>query len=350
MHSKPFKYLATGIAPWCYPTDTFFALLYYNSSDAVEVPKRLPYMGEWGEAISNHLLENDTQPMPTRLDMVWLSITEFVFYSICTDLDSSLLEKKWTSLEGENEFSHIVVGMAPYGKVALWFRGTNKSILIDWLQGETVEVEMKEFCVMNPTVKLKEYCNHYINNNNQVKENLIKNGLPPRNLFDKYMQQFTYRYLPIYEKWDKDEEKWCKYEEDDEKIPDFEYIEESLYDGTHDKLHDGGLLKYHEAGKPKKLAIKWHIKKSEYTAYFWFEETLICEIFDKFYGAHRDTKVDFIIRIDAEQKKYELSLYRYGLKEPLIIPEAAYQLLVFKSKFEHYRSENYNQERGAWIW
>lgn len=109
-------------------------------------------------------------------------------------------------------------------------------------------------------------------------------------------------------------------------------------------------MKYHQAGKPKKLAIKWHIGKSEYSAYFWFEEEPIREVFDKFYGAHPDTKTDFIIRIDSENRKYELALYRYALKEPQIISQDVYQLLVFKNKFEDYRSDNYNQERGAWIW
>ena len=156
-------------------------------------------------------------------------------------------------------------------------------------------------------------------------------------IFDGYMKQFIYRYLILLEKWQgrSKEVKWEKYKEDEDKVPEFDYVEEFLFDGTHDKLHDGGLLKYHQAGKPKKLAIKWHIGKYEYSAYFWFEEEPIREVFDKFYGAHPDTKTDFIIRIDAENRKYELALYRYGLKEPQIIPENVYQLLVFKNKFEH---------------
>ena len=76
----------------------------------------------------------------------------------------------------------------------------------------------------------------------------------------------------------------------------------------------------------------------------------ICKVFDRFYGAHPETKTEFMIRIDVEQNKYELALYRYGLKEPQVINESAYQLIVFKNKFEHFRSENYDQPRGAWIW
>ena len=80
------------------------------------------------------------------------------------------------------------------------------------------------------------------------------------------------------------------------------------------------------------------------------EDEAIRAAFEKFYGAHRDTKVDFIIRIDPEKNKYELALYRYGLQEPVAISEDTYQMIVFKSKFEYYRSENYDQPRGAWIW
>ena len=187
----------------------------------------------------------------------------------------------------------------------------------------------------------------YINNDFLVKENLEKNGLPPRHLFDKYMQQFTYRYLQLFEHWN--DEEWLKYEKE-ETSPELDYIEEALFDGTHDKLHDGGLMNYHEAGKPKTLSVQWHIKKSEYTAYFWFEDEEIRNVFYRFYGAHPETKTDFMIRIDSEKKKFELALYRYGLKEPQVINESAYQLIVFKNKFEYYRSENYDQPRGAWIW
>ena len=262
------------------------------------------------------------------------------------------MEKLWQQTEeesGEVLFGHIVVGMAPYGGVAVWTHGEKKSVMAAWLQAEETEVEMKDFMPMNPTVTLDENCDFYINNDQRVKENLELNGLPPRNLYDNYMKQFNYRYMPLFEKWNEDETKWQKYEKE-EIIPEFDHIDEALYDGTHDKLHDGGLLKYHEAGKPKRLAVKWHVKKSEYTAYFWMEDEEIRAAFDRFYGAHPETKSDLIIRIDHEKNKYELSLYRYGMKMPLIISEKAYQLIVFKNGFEHFRSDNYNQPTGAWVW
>ncbi len=357
--SQQYRILVSGTAPVLYPTDTFFGLLWFDKDDALQVPKRYPYQGEWGRPISTHLLEREEYPVPGKLDMVWLSIVERKFYSIQKLLPTEKLEEWFGQQDeesGEPRFEHIVVGMAPYGGVALWAYGPKKSVLVDWLQAEEIHVEMKDFMPLNPDVTLDQNCDFYINNDEAVRENLEVNGLPPRHLFDKYMQQFCYRYLPLFQQWDEDEQQWKRPKTETEGDvnkdlqPELDFIEEALYDGTHDKLHDGGLMRFHMAGKPKKLAVLWHIKKSQYSAYLWFDDEAIRAAFEKFYGAHRDTKVDFIFRIDSEKNRYELALYRYGLQEPVVISEDAYQMIVFKNKFEYYRSENYDQPRGAWIW
>ena len=234
----------------------------------------------------------------------------------------SLVENKRYILQSNVDTSvSLTIGTAPYGGVAVWSTENLKCKLLQWSKADALL--------------------------NQ-KDAKVTTNTPSRVIFDNYMKQFTYKYKVMFEYWDKKDE-WNKYS-DDENIPVFDYIEEALFDGTHDKMHDGSLMNYHQAGKPKKLAIKWHIKKSEFSAYFWFEDEEICKVFDRFYGVHPETNTDFMIRIDAEQNKYELALYRYGLKEPQVISESAYQLLVFKNKFEYFRSENYNQPRGAWIW
>ena len=236
----------------------------------------------------------------------------------------SIAEDKRYMLQTSVEGTEYIVGLAPYGGITIWSADKLKRTIIRRLNAEALV-------------------------NQQYKT--INDNLPSHDLFENYMKQFTYRYQVFFEHWDKDEKMWIKCDENKNSVsPHLEYIEESLFDGTHDKLHDGGLMKYHVAGKPKKLSLKWHIAKSDYSAYFWFEDEEICAIFNKFYGQHPDTKTDFIIHIDPSEKKYELSLYRYGLKEPVIIPESAYQLIVFKSGFENYRSDNYNQPTGAWIW
>ena len=141
-------------------------------------------------------------------------------------------------------------------------------------------------------------------------------------------------------------------EKENKSCCDLAIIKVAVYnlDGSYDKSNNVRLMSYSEKGKPQIISIEYRINKNEYSTHFWLDEGELSHIFDRFYGAHPETKTDFIIRIDAENKKYELALYRQGLKEPVMIPKSAYQLIVFKNKFEDYRSENYNQPRGAWIW
>ena len=354
---RQFKYFVSGSAPTLYPADTFYALLYYAPDKVLEIPKRYPYQGAWGEQLSTNMLENECFSLPCWIDIVWLSVVEQKFYSLTARLPERQLEALFQLKELDengNEsasslFEYITIGMAPCGGLAVWAYGTKKSVLMTWAKAEETNVEMADFVPSNPSITLDSYCKLYINNDERVRKNLLSNGLPSRSLYDKYMQQFLYRYYLLFEQWNNTKGEWQKYGEYDP-IPDEYFLEEELYDGTHDTLHDGSLMTYHQAGKPKRLVVKWYVKKLEYTAYFWFEDEAIRNIFDRFYGAHPDTKTDFMIRIDSEKNKYELALYRYGLKEPQVISESAYQLLVFKNKFEYYRSANYNQPRGAWIW
>ncbi len=286
------------------------------------------------------------------IDFNWFSLIEQKYYSAKQVVQSEKFEViNNLTLKKECLFYKVIVGMTPYGGLAIWLYHKQVASLLLWTHGkELVQDSLNDF-YGDYAESYKKTCSYFVDSASKSIDLYNTVGLPPRDLFDNYMKQFTYRYLPLFEHWDEEEGKWQKYtEEGQETKPELDYIEEALYDGTHDKLHDGGLMQYHEAGKPKKLAIKWHIKKSEYTAYFWFEDEAVRAIFDRFYGIHPDTKTDFILHIDPMKNQYQLALFRYGLKEPQVIPEETYQLIVFKNKFEHFRSKNYNQPRGAWIW
>lgn len=295
----------------------------------------------WGDAtFFTAYNNNESSISPITISLFYYQYSEQKFYSTNIHVDDLDID-----VEINKNKSQIIIGVAPYGRYALWYSNGFKQRIIRWgMEKDTVQ--MDSLLAENDILLSK-----MIDSKNPYTDTYSVSDLPPRDLFDNYMKQFTYRYLSLFEHWNEDEEKWLPYtEEEKETKPELDYIEEALYDGTHDKLHDGGLLNYHEAGKPKKLAVKWHIKKSEYTAYFWFEDEAVRAIFDRFYGLHPDTKTDFILHIDPMKNQYQLALFRYGLKEPQVIPEETYQLIVFKNKFEHFRSKNYNQPRGAWIW
>lgn len=284
---------------------------------------------DWGEGKSYNLVSLES--FPCTIELEYIDIVKQAFISVVIPFRDGLIDYI------RNNYSHIIIGIVPSLYYAIWLSSSKKRVLYSCtLQKENNCSYIKHISICDALgfAQIDDY--HVgIRSSNHSQGSQIS---------DK-MKQYVYKYIISHQESESDK----RYNNAGDKFQ-VEFIEESLFDGTFDKLHDDGLLKYHKAGKPKKLAIKWYIKKSEYTAYFWFEDEKICTIFERFYGAHPDTKTDFIIRIDAEQKKYELALFRQGLKEPQIIPEDAYQLLVFKNKFEHYRSDNYNQERGAWIW
>lgn len=127
-------------------------------------------------------------------------------------------------------------------------------------------------------------------------------------------------------------------------------LETRAYDGCRLTLQAADFQKYHEMGKPKNLAVKWKEGKSDYSAYFWFDESCIRKSFELFCGENTDIKIEFLIQFDSEHRQFELMLYSQDSKKLLLIPNETYQLLVFKNKFEEYRSENYNQKSGAWLW
>lgn len=272
---------------------------------------------------------------------------EFVWYSVLDrHVYCCIYEINTCSIPDFKDSVFLVAGLSPNGEVALWISTSKCSEILGVMYGSDVTESLTDELVKN--LRLKDCDKNEISTLKELDndcrrlfalESLEKNkSLPPSNLMQKLLQQFVYRYNIVISNVDDNF---------------FDYglkLSQALVDGTHYKSGDDELLKYHQAGMPKKLAIKWHKKKTEYFACFWFDYDGIRIVFDKFYCAHPETKTDFIIRIDAENQKYELALYRYGLKEPQIIPEEVYQLIVFKNKFEDYRSDNYNQESGAWIW
>lgn len=163
------------------------------------------------------------------------------------------------------------------------------------------------------------------------------------------MKNYLYRYLIQFSAWDETNNQWSQQQEGFEDSC-FDSIEEKLFNGTLNKMNDGTLLNYHKGGIPLKLKIKWHTIKLKFELDVFFNHGETVELFKKYYGIHPDTKTDILIRIDSKKNRYDISFYRYGMKKPVAISSNAYQLIVFKSGFEHHRSTNYNQKKGAWIW
>lgn len=326
------EYQISGSAFDCCPIEMAYGLI-YTEDDVLEIPQRHPFMSGWGRPESYCITENATRSFPMGLEIGYLSICEQQMYEAMIEFPDNLFELMWTQ-----EMQYIIFGMAPKGKIAIWVSGEKRSILVCAIEAEMTGADMSVFSPNEPDISVQEYCRQY-------RSQLDRGQKCDLDIFEMCLKQYNYRYHIIFNesKTDKDN-KTVKIKNE------FDWIEDSLSDGTYDKLHDGRLNTYHNGGVPVKCNIALHKGNIVWLVSLWFDVESLERVFHKICGAHPETKTDFIIRIDAENKKYELALYRQGLKEPVVIPESAYQLIVFKNKFEDYRSENYNQLRGAWIW
>ncbi len=346
-----YHYSTSESCPPLYPAKIIDSMLTYGDEedDWIDVGQNICLHPEWGAATAADEWCRDGRLLPYHIEIKWISVIEHACYHLDTDLDSDSMEKAFgvKDKEGKPIYRFIVVGMAPYGGVAVWLNGYKKSCVLDWHKAQMMDATGVDVNKIMANSTLDVFCEETIAADEFVASNLSQHGLPDHHLFDRMMQQFTYRFLPILKKWDKDQEEWMEYEEDETK-PSLDFVEVKCHDGTFDRLRDGSLLNYHEAGKPSRVCVGWHVGKREYSAYFFFSHDEMVPVFRGCYGAHPETKTDFLLQIDPKSNKYEPALFRYGMKEPLAIPENACQVLVFRNKFECFRSPNYSQPKGAW--
>ena len=346
-----YRYQTSECMPRLYPIVVFCGTLHLGNNKEPRMINRGNYLrGEWGNATAPTIIDKHTYPFPVSLSMKWGSMTEGKAYELESSLQKEKIEKLWQQKDkdGNALYDYIVVGCAPYGGVAVWLNGFYKTVLVDWLKGTEVAEEEVEDYLMG--LSLKDYCQLSVNQDVEVKNNLEKNGLPPSDLYDNWMRQYNYRYVGLEEYFDG--EKWQLYDEEDLYFDDmdFDSIQDQRFDGTHDLLHDGGLMNYHEAGCPKRIAIVWYEGRDEFSAYYWFDEEKTPLFFSQFFMMSGSRKADARFRIDTRANQYEIVLTSDMVTEPQVLPLDAYQLLVFQNDNEYYRSENFAQEDGAWEW
>lgn len=336
----------SGNAHYLYPADMLFGLLWLDEDNSMAIPKMMCYSGDWGGILSHKIALDPVENVPVKITLMWISLVESKIYYV----ESELPHKRISDLlnDKDSQYTHIVVGMGLYGHCSIWIAGLSKSSLVATFDGDVVnKIAFKELNVYNVNMDLDSYCQFMLNQNPDAMNHLQHYGLPKQDLFKHYSTQYNYQYRVVFDRFK--DNVWIGLSDKDIS-PVVDNIRDTCFDGTYSLVRTLHLCHDHKSGIPKRVILEWFIGKRQFNCYFEIFEEQIFRIFSRFYGAHPETKTDFIIRIDAENKKYELALYRQGLKEPVVIPESAYQLIVFKNKFEDYRSENYDQPRGAWIW
>ena len=328
-----YPYFVSGNAPVLYPTETFFGNLMWSEDDGISVPYSYPFAANWGESVSMHIYDEKEFPVPSLLDMIWFSIVENQFYSIEEKLPAEKMEELFQQkdVQGNPLYDYIIVGMAPFGNVAVWLAGARKQTEVAWLKAVKTDVEMEDFC---PSTNLnrEEYAETVLKNAKEAYDHFQANGLPNRMLYENYMARFNYKIHPLIE----------------DEIAELQGMDIWYYNGEFDTLMTDEYSCYAMRAKPRKMVAHYKVGKAKYKAFIWFDDVKTRMAFSDFYGENSAKEMELVIDIRKSNKEFHILMSGDDSSQPKELPQENVEILVFKNKFESYRNDNYDRPSGGW--
>jgi hypothetical protein len=327
MENNKFEWFASGNAPLLFPTELVTGGFLFDDLTKLDIPESCPFAAVWGKPVSMHLSPEKGHPAPKFIFIIWFSIVESKFYAVADELPQeeikALLAEKNEKTK-EPKYNTLIAGMAPYGKLAIWLSGNGITTEVAWLQGKEVPAEMKDFAP-NSQLSKEEYAKQALTGCKEAFENFQKNGLPDPLLFDRYMEKFNYRITPKFENETR-----------------FAGIEIYYYNGELNALNSGEHATNTMRAKPSKIALHWNDGKKQYSGYFCADEKKLVETFNNCYDNDTQKEGNLIIQVEASHKQFRFFLQTGDVS--VEIPVEDMQYIVFKNKFEFFRSDNYSKK------
>lgn len=289
--------------------------------------------GGWGGVKPLVYITNDKHPLPSKLKARYHSTLERKSYEIDYDLDKDRTEELWkkhTEAYPDSPFNKVCIGFAPYGCVALWLRSDKNQILMEMLDATEVELSEREHAVYDGPDRYDK-----------------STAADIKARFEANMRQYPYRYVALEEYFDG--KRWREYSSDDERYEalDFIGVEDKRTDGTFDFTDGADVLRYHKAGMPERITVKWNEDGYQYLAHFWLDTHYLNKYFEGFFESFPDEKADLLIRIDPHAGRYEVAM---GANDLVPKPLIGTQYIVLRDLREIARSEDFFEEDDAWAW
>lgn len=312
-----------------WPILLLYGIVSNNGTIYGEFPHYFPYLGEWGRRI------DDSEPIIANaglltIQILWYSIRENRFFQYKKDL----------TIESPKS-SELLIGLYRDGEIAIWEYDDFQSRFLGYDIGIDKSEDIFSLIAFDSNIlklldpeessfkSLQSHYHDFLSSNYDFSD---VTELPLSKLSESYMYKIIFNILY-----------------DDLEL-DVDRLHITFWDGSFFNDFKQELFLYTKKALPKYIKLSCNVGKHEYEILIRLQINEMYSLVRKFNGTHPDTKAEIIVKFNVEYNDCKLALYRQGLKEPVVIPESAYQLIVFKNKFEDYRSENYNQPRGAWIW
>jgi len=291
---EKFELNVYGSAPELYPAQIFFCELILEDGKRLCVEKRpFPYDSGWGRNPSTALYDA-RYAAPVAIDIIWYSFVEDQFYSLQAELPKETIKRllsEKTNLSGKpvQKYEEVLVGMAPYGGLAIWFYGAGITMTEGaWLQAEPIDVDWEDFIehdYSEKKYKKDEYLKiNFMDDCKEAYDNFLKNGLPDRMLYEQYMQKFNYKISPEFLiKTTVGAEMEIRYYS-------------GAFTGAGADAYKFLTSSYNMQAKPERIYISWKQNDIQYWGEFSINNEVI-KTFSQIYGDNTSKEADIIIKI-----------------------------------------------------
>ncbi|KGN85532.1 hypothetical protein HR15_09640 [Porphyromonas gulae] len=317
---KKYNWQPTSSAPVLYPVEIHSAYMRYGKNSALAVPSQASVYNGLGQPGMTYSLNDEAiYPLPTGLDIVWLSLVDKKFYEaevdFPTDSIRKLMDEGYINAEGEKEtFDLVNVGLIPGGRIVIYLDGPKKRIELCIFQGKETEVDIKEFIPNAYYKDLNSYLDRVFSHQENWIENYKKYG-PNHALWDKYFERFNYDI-------------------------DFEFEEKSSYlracgiEFTNGEACDinnpNPQITIRPAARPRLMCAGWTLDEYNYSGYFYLNEPEVLRVFDEAFGEDRRQKGLLKILVSKYSNRFDISLQVGGKSFPL----KETQIRAFKRKLD----------------
>lgn len=302
MNLEKFYYQPTISCPVGYPVEVYRGGL--ESQDGGFEPLNLgTHTGKGGWGHTGGSMSSGIKTVPNRLNLIWVSYAEDIFYSIDCEIDYNKMVEKFK--EGyqysptffnkngaykKATYDYIVVGFAPGGVVIVWLSGSGKQVEIGRYQGEKTVVAQEEIARLDNHERLlfqEDYRKKTMLNEKIVPpevQEANKNKPIPFGLWDTYREVYIWR-------------------------PTFVVQQEGsmidtrleMFNGEFEDQFDQVLVKneFTKRAIPKRVNIGWRdITGQNYSGTMDFNEKEIFDAFKEIYKDNKDLQVELEFRVN----------------------------------------------------
>lgn len=289
---------------------------------------------EWGQYGSIELTGRK-RSLPTQLYTQWLSCTEGEsgqIYEAVIDLPYdtilNIFQKGYIYQEpdgkiSQNEYSNVVVGLAPGGVVSLWICGSYRRVQVGYWLAHKLPSNDEIFASRGGQHKLtKQLLSRHLD----YIPDYIKNQV----VSEKQWVDYNNKYLSRYK---------IKFESEDVDIVD---VKTEYYNGELYHLYPFNDTVYYQRACPKRIYIGWKQDENIFDAFIQFDKEYLFNNIDKL-NERPNSKMDFVFNINKCNNKIEC--YLSNQIDTIELPDKYRKIKIFMNRKGIY--SNYPGE-GQW--